>query len=78
MTADTDAETGGAGADGGPAAPRPLIERLGLAMIAIVVTALFGAISLATLGGGEPFLGIMAGIGALMTLWAAAGTLRRG
>jgi hypothetical protein len=26
---------------------------------------------------GEVFLGTMAGIGALMTLWAAAGTTRR-
>ena len=58
--------------------PRPLIERLGLGAIAIVVTALFGAIAFAALTGGELFLGVMAGIGALMTLWAAISTLRRG
>lgn len=63
----------------GPGAePRPLIERLGLALIALVVTTMFGAITLAALGGGELFLGVMAGIGAVMTVWAAASTLRRG
>lgn len=57
---------------------RPLIERLGLAAIAVVVAGLFGTIAYAALASGELFLGIMAGIGFLMTLWAAAGTLRRG
>jgi 1,4-dihydroxy-2-naphthoate octaprenyltransferase len=61
-----------------PAEPRPLIERLGLAVIALVVTAMFGAIALAALGGGELFLGVMAGIGAVMTVWASVSTLRRG
>ena len=77
MTAETAAGPGGAG-DEPSAEPRPLIERLGLGVIALVVTAVFGAISLAAIGGGELFLGVMAGIGALMTLWAAVGTLRRG
>jgi hypothetical protein len=66
----------------GPAAPeptqRPLIERIGLAAIAIVVVCLFGAITVAAIAGNELFLGVMAGIGALMTLWAAATSLRRG
>lgn len=57
---------------------RPLIERIGLAAIALVLVALFGAISFAALSGGELFLGVMAGTGALMTLWAAAASLRRG
>jgi hypothetical protein len=63
-----------------PAEPaqRPLIERIGLAAIAFVVVALFAAICLAALSGGELFLGVMAGTGALMTLWAAGATLRRG
>jgi len=61
-----------------PAGPRPLIERLGLAVIALVVTTLFAALAAAALGAGELFLGVMAGIGAAMTVWAAAGTLRRG
>jgi hypothetical protein len=78
MTADTAAGPGDPNANEPAAEPRPLIERLGLAVIALVVTAMFGAITLAALGGGELFLGVMAGIGALMTLWAAASTLRRG
>jgi len=57
--------------------PRPLIERLGLGLIAAVIAALFGGLAFAALTGGEVFLGVMAGIGALMTVWAAAGTLRR-
>ncbi|MEO5703709.1 MAG: hypothetical protein ABIZ52_04655 [Candidatus Limnocylindrales bacterium] len=60
------------------AGQRPLIERVGLAAIAIVVVGLFGAIALAALYGGGLFLGVMAGIGALMTLWAAATSVRRG
>ena len=74
---------------GGPEAPestvrppkstqRPLIERLGLAAIAIVVVAMFGAIAVAALVGNELFLGVMAATGALMTVWAAATSLRRG
>lgn len=66
---------------GDPGAPqagqRPLIERIGLAAIAVVVVGLFGAIAVAALSGGELFLGSMAGIGALMTLWAAAASVRR-
>ena len=57
---------------------RPLIERVGLAAIAVVVVGMFGAIAVAALSGGEIFLGAMAGIGALMTLWAAATSVRRG
>jgi hypothetical protein len=58
--------------------PRTLLERLALAGIALVVAALFGGIGVAALAGGEVFLGVMGGIGALMTLWAAASNLRRG
>ncbi len=64
-------------ADDGEDGPRPLIERIGLGAIAVVVAILFGALSLASLAGGEVFLGVMAGIGALMTVWAAGSTLRR-
>lgn len=56
---------------------RPLIERLGLAAIAGLLAAVFGALAWAAAASGELFLGVMAGIGALMTLWAAASTLRR-
>jgi hypothetical protein len=58
--------------------PRPLVERLGLGAIAIVIAGLFATVALATLTNGELFLGVMAGIGALMTVWAAVSTLRRG
>jgi hypothetical protein len=60
------------------AAPRPLIERLGLGAIAIVIAGLFGTVALVTLTNGEIFLGVMAATGALMTVWAAGSTLRRG
>jgi hypothetical protein len=57
---------------------RPLLERLGLAGIAVVLATLFGGVAVASWIGGEPFLAIMAGIGALMTAWAGAITLFRG
>jgi hypothetical protein len=69
-------EAGGDGTSGDDA--RPLLERLGLGFIALVIAALFGALGVAALASGEVFLGVMAGIGALMTVWAAAATLRRG
>ena len=57
---------------------RPLVERLGLGFIALVAAALFGAMGAAAWAGGELFLAVMAGIGLLMTLWAAAATVLRG
>jgi hypothetical protein len=78
MSLDPGAPPAAPHADAAPAEPRPLIERLGLGVIALVVTAMFAAIAFAALGGGELFLGVMAGTGALMTVWAAVGTLRRG
>jgi hypothetical protein len=57
---------------------RPLIERLGLGAIALLIAVLFGTIGFTAWSSGELFLGAMAGIGALMTMWAAASTLRRG
>ncbi len=52
-----------------PSEPRPLIERLGLAAVALVLAALFGGVAAASWVGDEPFLAVMGGIGALMTLW---------
>jgi hypothetical protein len=57
---------------------RPLVERIGMAAIAIVLAALFGGVALAAFSGGEPFLGVMAAVGCLMTLWVGALTLFRG
>jgi hypothetical protein len=68
--------TGDANTDGEPG--RPLVERLGLGAIALVMAAVFGFVAIAAWTSGEIFLAIMAGIGALMTVWAAASTLRRG
>jgi hypothetical protein len=56
---------------------RPLLERIGLAGIAVVLAILFGGVAVASWIGGEPFLAVMAGIGALMTAWAGAITLFR-
>jgi hypothetical protein len=61
-----------------PHEPRPMIERLGLAAIALVLALLFGGVALASWFGGEPFLAVMGGIGCLMTLWVGAVTLFRG
>jgi hypothetical protein len=57
---------------------RPLIERLGMAAIAIVLAGLFGIVAVAAFTGGEPFLGAMGAIGCLMTLWVGGLTLLRG
>ncbi len=59
-------------------ARRPLIERIGLAGIAIVLAGLFGFVAVAAFGGGEPFLAAMGAVGCLMTLWVGALTLFRG
>ena len=47
-----------------PAVKRPLIERLGLAVIALILAALFAVVAVAAFVGGEPFLGVMGAIGA--------------
>ena len=64
-----------------PAAPaprRPMIERIGMAGIAAVVAMLFGGVAALSFGSGEPFLGVMAVIGTLMTAWVGLMTLVRG
>jgi hypothetical protein len=57
---------------------RPLIERLGLAVIALGLGALFAVVGIASFVGGEPFLGVMGLIGCLMVLWVGGLTLFRG
>ena len=61
-----------------PRERRPMIERVGMAFVGAVIAVLFGGVAVAAWIGGEGFLTIMAGIGALMTLWVAALTLLRG
>jgi hypothetical protein len=61
-----------------PRERRPMIERVGLAIVALVLASLFGVVSAASWVGGELFLAAMAGIGCLMTIWVGAVTLVRG
>jgi hypothetical protein len=63
---------------GEPREPRPLIERVGLAAIAVVLAALFGGVAAASWVGGEVFLAAMGAIGCVMTLWVGLLTLLRG
>ena len=58
--------------------PRPLIERIGLAFVALVLGLLFGYVGVAAWIGGQVFLAAMGAIGCLMTLWVGALTLLRG
>lgn len=58
--------------------PRPLIERLGLAVIALILGAMFALVAVAAFVGGEPFLGVMGAVGCLMVLWVGGLTLFRG
>ncbi|MBI2776951.1 MAG: hypothetical protein HYX57_06785 [Chloroflexi bacterium] len=69
---------GGDGARGASRPSRPLIERAGMASIAAVIALLFGAVAVAAWYGGEGFLAVMSGSGALMTAWAGGNTLLRG
>ena len=57
---------------------RPIIERLGLAAVALVVAIMFGGVAAASWVGGEPFLAVMGAVGCLMTLWVGALTVIRG
>ena len=61
-----------------PRNKRPLLERIGLAIIAVVLGALFGGMAVASWIGGELFLAVMGAIGCAMTLWVGALTLIRG
>jgi hypothetical protein len=58
--------------------PRPMIERIGLAAIALVMAAMFGIVAVAAFLGGEPFLGAMGALGCLMVIWVGGLTLLRG
>lgn len=58
--------------------PRPMLERLGLAAVALVLAVLFGGVATASWVNGEVFLAVMGGVGCLMTVWVGAATLLRG
>jgi hypothetical protein len=55
-----------------------MVERVGLAGIALVMGLLFGGVAVAAFAAGEPFLGVMGAIGCLMTFWVGGLTLFRG
>ena len=61
-----------------PPPRRPLVERLGLALIAITLAVLFAGVAVAAWLSGEPFLAAMGAIGCVMTVWAGGLTLLRG
>ena len=58
--------------------PRPFVERVGMAAIAAVLALLFAGVAALSFASGEPFLALMAGVGALMTAWVGGMTLLRG
>jgi hypothetical protein len=57
---------------------RPVIERLGLAGIAVVMAILFAIVGVAAIAGGEYILGAMGLVGCMMTLVVGGITLLRG
>jgi hypothetical protein len=67
-----------AGNEDDPAAPRPWLERIGLAAIALVMSALFAVVALAAGSGGEWILAAMSGVGAFVTIAVGLQTLVRG
>ena len=85
---DTDTSDGGSRRDPAPVPappgeasaprPRPIIERIGLAAVALLLATLFGLMAVAAFVGGELFLAVMSGIGCLMVVWVGGLTLLRG
>jgi hypothetical protein len=69
---------GPAGSDDDPTAPRPWLERIGLAAIAVVMGGLFAVVALAAGSGGEWILAAMSAVGAFVTLAVGLSTLVRG
>ncbi len=61
-----------------PARPRPMLERAGMAVIALLMALMFAGVGAASFASGEAFLGVMGVIGALMVLWAGGSTVLRG
>jgi hypothetical protein len=57
---------------------RPVLERLGLAAVAVVMAVMFGVVAVAAFAGGEYFLAAMGFVGCMMTLAVGGSTLLRG
>jgi hypothetical protein len=62
----------------GPRERRPLLERIGMAAVAVVMALLFAAVGVAAFIGGEYFLAAMGFVGCMMTLVVGGSTLLRG
>lgn len=61
-----------------PRERRPIVERIGLAAVAVAAAVMFGGVGYAAWLGGEPFLAIIGAISCVMTLWVGVLTLVRG
>lgn len=57
---------------------RPVLERIGLAAVAVVMALLFALVAVAAFIGGEYFLAAMGFVGCMMTLVVGGTTLLRG
>jgi hypothetical protein len=61
-----------------PREPRPWLERLGLAAVALVMSALFAVVAIAAGYGGEWILAALSAVGAMMTIAVGVITVVRG
>ena len=61
---------------GEPGMRRPLVTRVLLALVALGFAAAFLGVGVAAWTGGEVFLAAMGALGALITVWVVAITLR--
>ncbi len=77
MTDAPDPEATASAAEEAPG-PRPWLERIGLAAIAVVMSALFAVVALAAGSGGEWILAAMSAVGAFVTIAVGLATLVRG
>ena len=70
--------SGGDGPAASPSEPRPWLERIGLAAIALVMGALLTVMAIVSFAGGEWILAAMSASGAVLTVVVAIATLVRG
>ncbi len=78
MTDQTEPPAPAPAATPAPTRPRPMVERVGMAAIALLMALMFAGVGAASFASGEPFLGVMGVIGCLMVLWAGGSTVLRG
>jgi len=75
---DPSGSSGGGRPDAAPSEPRPWLERIGLAAIALVMGALLTVMAIVAWAGGEWILAAMSASGAMLTVVVAIATLVRG